>query len=139
VVFPIPVGLVADRLNKVWMLAVFALVGLAGALALPALAADRTTYAAALFLWGGVIGGLYPVGLAILSERFHGAGLASANAAYIMMYSLGMIAGPPALGLGLDLASPRGLFDALALLFAVYLAVVVAVSGPFRAKARRRA
>jgi MFS family permease len=139
VVFPIPIGLIADRLNKVRMLAAFAFVGLAGALALPALAVDRTTYAAGLFLWGGVIGGLYPVGLAVLSERFRGAGLASANAAYIMMYALGMIAGPPVLGFGLDLASPRGLFDALAALFAAYLALVAAVSGPLRLKPRRPA
>jgi len=139
VVFPIPIGLIADRLNKVRMLAAFAFVGLAGALALPALAVDRTTYAAGLFLWGGVIGGLYPVGLAVLSERFRGAGLASANAAYIMMYALGMIAGPPVLGFGLDLASPRGLFDALAALFATYLALVAAVSGPLRLKPRRPA
>jgi len=139
VVFPIPIGLIADRLNKVRMLAAFAFVGLAGALALPALAVDRTTYAAGLFLWGGVIGGLYPVGLAVLSERFRGAGLASANAAYIMMYALGMIAGPPVLGFGLDLASPRGLFDALAALFATYLELVAAVSGPLRLKPRRPA
>ena len=133
VVFPIPIGLVADRLNKRWMLAFFAFFGLAGALALPAFAADRATYALALFIWGGLIGGLYPVGLAILAEKFHGAQLASANAAYIMMYALGMMIGPPTLGLGLDLASPRGLFDALAVLFLAYLGLVLAFSGPVRA------
>lgn len=139
VVFPIPIGLVADRLNKTWMLAFFALFGLAGALALPALASDRSTYAAALFIWGGVIGGLYPVGLAILSERFRGAELGSANAAYIMMYSLGMMIGPPTLGFGIDLASPRGMFDALAVLFLAYLAFVVTRGAPSGARRRSRA
>jgi MFS family permease len=137
VVFPIPIGLVADRLNKIWMLAFFALFGFAGALALPALAADPTTYAIALFFWGGLIGGLYPVGLAILAGKFQGARLGSANAAYIMMYSVGMMAGPPALGLGLDLESPGGLFDALAALFLAYLALIVALSRPARALWRR--
>ena len=70
---------------------------------------------------------------AILAEKFHGAQLASANAAYIMMYAVGMMIGPPALGLGLDLASPRGLFDALSVLFLAYLGLVLAFSGPARA------
>jgi MFS family permease len=131
VVFPIPIGLIADRLNKIKLLAFFALFGMVGALALPALAADKPLYALALFVWGGIIGGLYTVGLALLAEKFHGARLVSANAAYIMMYALGMILGPPALGLGLDLASPHGLFDALALFFAAYLALIAALAGPF--------
>ncbi|WP_298427075.1 MFS transporter [Rhodoblastus sp.] len=134
VVFPVPIGLVADRVKKIRLLGFFAIFGFIGALALPAFVTDSTTYAAALFIWGGIIGGLYPVGLAILAEKFHGAQLASANAAYIMMYSLGMIGGPPALGLGLDLASPRGLFDALAVMFLAYLVLIAAIAGPFRAK-----
>ncbi len=105
-------------------------------MSLPAFAADRPLYALALFVWGGVIGGLYTVGLAALAEKFHGPKLGDANAAYIMMYALGMMAGPPALGLGLDLASPHGLFDALALFFAAYLLLVVIVNGPF---SKRRA
>jgi MFS family permease len=136
VVFPVPIGLIADRVKKVRLLASFAAFGFIGALALPAFASDWKTYAAALFIWGGLIGGLYPVGLAILAEKFHGAQLASANAAYIMMYSLGMIGGPPALGLGLDLASPRGLFDALAVMFLAFLALIVALAGPFSARGR---
>ena len=139
VVFPIPIGLIADRARKIRLLGFFALFGLVGALGLPALAANRPAYALALFVWGGIIGGIYPVGLALLAEKFQGARLGAANAAYIMMYALGMIVGPPALGLGLDLASPRGLFDALALFFAAYLALVVILAGPFSAARTRRA
>ncbi len=140
VVFPIPIGLIADRCNKIKLLAFFALFGMVGALALPALAADRPSYALGLFVWGGGIGGIYTVGLALLAEKFHGARLVSANAAYIMMYAVGMMAGPPALGLGLDLASPHGLFDTLALFFAAYLALIVVLAGPFPLlKARRTA
>jgi MFS family permease len=131
VVFPIPIGIIADRTRKIRLLGLFAVCGLIGALSLPALAANRPVYALALFVWGGIVGGIYPVGLALLAEKFQGARLGAANAAYIMMYALGMIIGPPALGLGLDLASPRGLFDALALFFVAYLALVTALAGPF--------
>ena len=55
-----------------------------------------------------------------------------------MMYSLGMMAGPPILGLGLDLSSPRGLFDALAVLFMAFLGLAAALIGPFRFQPRPR-
>lgn len=131
VVFPIPIGFVADRMKKLRLLTFFALFGCFGALALPAFVADPFAFGLALFIWGGVIGGIYPVGLAILAEKFDGARLGAANAAYIMMYSAGMVVGPPILGFGLDLASPRGLFDALGILFLAYLFLIAAILGPF--------
>jgi MFS family permease len=130
VVFPIPIGLVADRVSKSRLLGLFTLFGLFGALILPGLSAQRNVYAAAVFAWGGVTGGLYTVGLAALAEKFHGQKLAAANAAYVMMYALGMMLGPPALGLGLDFA-PHGLFDALGLLFVAYFCLVLFFHGPF--------
>jgi MFS family permease len=139
VLFPIPIGLIADRVNKIKLLGFFAFCGLLGALSLPAMTGNPSLYALALFIWGGIVGGLYPVGLALLAEKFQGARLGSANAAYIMMYAFGMMAGPPALGLGLDLASPRGMFDALALFFALYLALIAALAGPFPLGKTRRA
>ncbi len=138
VVFPVPLGMLADRTRKSRLLVLFALFGFAGALALPAFVADRAAYGAGLFVWGGVVGGIYTVGLAQLADKFQGARLASANAAYIMMYSLGMMAGPPMLGVGLDLAPPRGLFDALAVLFMAFLGLAAALMGPFRRQPRPR-
>ena len=128
VVFPIPIGLIADRVNRVRLMAFFALFGMAGALFLPAMTGNHWLYAAGLFVWGGVVGGLYPVGLAMLGDKYQGKQLGGANAAYIMMYATGMMIGPPALGLGLDLASPRGLFDTLALFFALYLALILGLN-----------
>ncbi len=138
VIFPVPLGMIADRTRKNRLLVLFALFGFAGALALPAFVADPVAYGAGLFVWGGVVGGIYTVGLAMLADKFQGARLASANAAYIMMYALGMMAGPPILGLGLDIAPPRGLFDALALLFMAFLGLAAALMGPFRRQPRPR-
>ncbi|MBB4196272.1 hypothetical protein CCR94_05465 [Rhodoblastus sphagnicola] len=133
VVFPVPIGIIADRTSKIRLLGWFSLVGLFGALILPGLAVHREVYAACLFVWGGVTGGLYTVGLAALAEKFHGANLSGANAAYVMMYALGMVVGPLALGLGLDFA-PHGLFDALGALFVVYLGLILFLHGPFAGK-----
>jgi MFS family permease len=130
VVFPVPIGMIADRMSKIRLLGWFTLFGLFGALILPGLAPQRDVYAISLFVWGGVTGGLYTVGLAALAEKFHGAKLAAANAAYVMMYALGMMVGPPALGLGLDFA-PHGLFDALAICFLLYFGLILFFHGPF--------
>ena len=67
---------------------------------MPGLSARREVYAFGLFLWGGVTGGLYTVGLATLAEKFHGEKLAAANAAYVMMYAWAWSVGLPALGFG---------------------------------------
>jgi hypothetical protein len=40
-----------------------------------------------------------------------------------MLYALGMIAGPPVVGLGMDLYSPNGLFLSIAGLLALYLSL----------------
>jgi hypothetical protein len=50
--------------------------------------------------------------------------LASANAAFVMLYSLGMLGGPPIAGLGMDFISPNGLFFSIAGLLVLYLGLV---------------
>jgi MFS family permease len=119
-VFQTPVGLISDWFDRRRLLVLIAGAGAVGALLLPlAREAAFAAFAALLFIWGGVVGSLYAVGLAYLGSRYKGAELASGNAAYIMLYSTGMLVGPPLIGLGLDLA-PAGLFVALALMLAAY-------------------
>lgn len=121
----LPVGYFADKLDKPKFLIALALCGLVGALVMP-IAAQYGLVALGLVLmvWGGLTSGLYTVGLAHLGASYHGAQLASANAAYIMYYSLGMMSGPPALGAALDLGDANGLFYGLAILCGLYLAIV---------------
>ena len=124
VIFQIPMGLLSDRYDRRRLLRINALTGLLGALALSfALHANFILFATLLVVWGGVVGSLYAVGLAHLGSRYQGPELTGANATYIMLYSVGMLAGPPLLGVGLDLA-PSGLFLAIALLLAAYLGIV---------------
>ena len=122
----LPIGLLADRVDRRWLLTGLALVGLGGA----ALLAGLGLRSVALFevllpLWGGIVGALYPVGLGELSARFSGADLASANSTYVMTYAAGMLVGPPVIGAGLDMVPPAGFFLAVMGLIALYLAVAV--------------
>ncbi len=122
VVFQLPIGFLSDRLDRRKLLLTLALLGACGALVLPfALAASFALFCGVLTVWGGIVGSLYAVGLAHLGARYKGAELASANAAFIMLYSIGMLAGPPIVGTGQDLLVPNGFFYSIAMLLGLYL------------------
>lgn len=122
VVFQLPIGFLSDRLDRRKLLLTLAVLGACGALVLPfALAASFALFCGVLTVWGGIVGSLYAVGLAHLGARFKGAELASANAAFIMLYSIGMLAGPPIVGTGQDLLVPNGFFVSIAMLLGLYL------------------
>lgn len=124
-VFQVPLGLVADRVDRRLVLLFCALVGSVGMALMAFVPMSRTALIVLLFVWGGIVAGLYTVGLAHLGGRFRGADLAQANAAFVVMYSAGLIVGPPLAGFGMDLWPPTGLPATLAALFATYVLVVV--------------
>ncbi len=62
----------------------------------------------ALAIWGGLIGGFYTVGLSHLAARFSGNDLAGANAAFVVMFNAGQLAGPPVIGVFLDASTRYG-------------------------------
>jgi len=124
VVFQLPVGFISDHVGRGKLLVWLVVFSLCGAIALAAAGPGRFLFFCCLLvIWGGVVGSLYAVGLAHLGSRYSGADLASANAAFIMLYALGMIGGPPFVGSGMDLNSPNGLFFSIAALLALYLAL----------------
>ncbi|MGB6326188.1 MAG: hypothetical protein WBG11_10565 [Methylocella sp.] len=102
--------------------------GLCGAIALAVAGPARLVlFCCLLVIWGGGGGRLYAVGLAHLGSRYGGPDLASANVAFIMLYSLyslRMLGGPPIAGFGMDLVPPNGFFFSIAALLALYLGLV---------------
>ena len=92
-------------------------------LALPYLTGNWYVLAVLLFFWGGVVAALYTIGLAHLGSRLSGHELASANAAFVFCYGLGMVLGPQAIGIGMDVFGDQGFAWSLALFFAAYVAL----------------
>lgn len=121
--FQIPVGLVADRVDRRLILLACGFTGLVGSLAIPFVTWSLPLFAAVLFVFGGMVAGLYTVGLTLLGQRFRGADLAAANAAFVMMYSTGALVGPPLSGFAMDLWNPQGLIIVLSGLCAVYVLI----------------
>lgn len=123
VISQVPLGLLADRFPKRHLLAAIAFLGVAGALALPyAAAAGPAPMFALLIAWGGVYGGLYTVGLALLADRYQGPDLAGGNAAFVVLFNAGLLLGPPVVGAGFDLSATHGLPLAMGLFFALVAA-----------------
>lgn len=122
VLLQIPLGLLSDRMrDRRQLLVACALIGLLGVLLLPVFAGNWYLSAAVLFVWGGVVAGLYTIGLAHLGSRLTGRDLAAANAAFVLCYGVGMLVGPQVIGIGMDIANPHGFAWAIALFFAGYL------------------
>lgn len=135
VLFQIPLGMVSDRIaDRRWVLVGCAVIGLAGMIAMPMLAASWTATAALLFVWGGAVAALYTVGLAHLGSQLSGQDLAAANAAFVFCYGLGMLIGPQAIGVGMDLVGPSGFAITIGAFFAAYLMLAASriISGPRR-------
>jgi MFS family permease len=126
VLLQIPIGMVSDHVkDRRYLLLACAIVGLAGTAFMPMFAANWHLMASLLFVWGGVVAAMYTVGLAHLGSKLSGHELASANAAFVLCYGVGMVLGPQAIGIGMDIFGPNGFGWALALFFAFYIALAV--------------
>ena len=109
VLFQLPLGLLSDRVDRRKLLLSMALISAGFAASLLLAQSNFWLNWGILFALGGISGGIYTVGLAHLGSRFSGMDLVSANAAFVMLYSMGLMIGPPLIGLGMDLAGPTGL------------------------------
>jgi MFS family permease len=103
------VGMLADRFNKRMLLIVFALLVAGGTLLLPFAMSDPLLLWPTLFLWGGIMGGIYTCGIALIGERFRRDELAAANASFIFTYEFGHLLGPTVAGIAMALWDPHGL------------------------------
>ncbi|MHC2103369.1 MFS transporter [Methylobacterium sp.] len=120
VLFQIPFGWLADRVDRGAVLLGAGLAGAAGSALIPLASGSPLALGLVLFAWGGIAGTLYTVGLTTLGDRVPASDLAGANAAFVVLYNVGLMLGPPLIGGGLDLVPPHGFAWALLALFLVF-------------------
>ncbi len=122
-----PIGWIADHTSRARAAIVTAGIIAAGAVAYPLLLEDLAApFWIMMFVWGGVSWGMYTLGLALLGERFPSAQLAAANAAFVMIYETGSIAGPVISGAALDRWSVYGLPISVGVAAVMFIAVALA-------------
>ncbi len=126
-----PLGWIADHTSRRGAALGTATIIVAGAAAYPFLLPGLGAgFWAMMFVWGGVSWGMYTLGLALLGERFPSGQLAAANAAFVMVYEMGSIAGPVTSGAALDRWPVFGLPCAVGAMAAAF--IVVAALQPRR-------
>ncbi|NEU13804.1 MFS transporter [Methylobacterium sp. BTF04] len=125
VMFQIPFGWLADRMDRRIVLLISALCGALGSSLIPLASSWFPALIVLLFVWGGLAGTLYTVGLAQLGASVRGPELAGANAAFVVLYNIGLMVGPPIIGGGMDLVPPQGFAYAMCGLFLAYAGIVV--------------
>jgi len=122
--FQIPLGWLADKTDRRETLKWIATTAAVTPLAIWAVGDYLPGMMLLFFIQAGVASGLYTVGLALLGERFSGGAIAAANAAFIFAYGTGSLVGPPASGTSMDVVGPHGLMIVMALIAAIYAALV---------------
>lgn len=126
VALQIPLGIWSDKTKDRRSVLLFCtLCGVAGAILLPFVIQIGWLALVVLFLYGGIISGMYTVGLAHLGSKMSGTDLAQANAAFVLCYGFGMALGPQLTGVLMDLMGANGFAVGLFTFFAVYTAVYV--------------
>jgi predicted MFS family arabinose efflux permease len=121
-------GILADRIGVRPSLALCAAAGAAAPLAIAAVGAQAGWAFGLVFLYSGLVTGLYTVGIVWLARRFVGAELAAGNAAFALCYGVGQIIGPAGAGAAFGAFGPIGLMAGLAAMSGLYLAALMASS-----------
>ena len=109
VVLQIPIGWLADRISRRFLMNIMAITTMIGSLLLSLLIGGSILLWPMLFVWGAVAFGIYTIALVELGDRFSGALLLAGNGAFGMMWGIGGIFGPPVAGAAMDLIGPEGL------------------------------
>jgi MFS family permease len=114
-----PIGWMADHWDRRAVLAGCAALSAGLVMLLPLMPAASSAVYVVLLLWGGISFAIYPVGLAILGQRFKGGDMARANTAFSLLYILGGLVGRPMTGAAMDAFGDRGFGWTIAVIYVV--------------------
>lgn len=123
----IPIGAIADRQGRARTLLSVAALSAVLPLVILIAGAFKPALFPLLFLYGGIAGSFYTLGLSMLGERLSGGMLAVGNAAFVFAFGLGSLVGPPVSGAAMDAMDPGGLMLAFSATAGLYLVIALLV------------
>jgi MFS family permease len=125
-ILAVPFSWLADRVDRMGLLAAFVLLTMAGLALMPW--AVRQPVLAGLFAFGfgGVEGMIYTLGVVLVGARFKGALLAAATTLFTACWGVGTVIGPLLVGVGMDRFGEERMALVILLIFAAYLPLPVA-------------
>jgi MFS family permease len=117
-------GFLADRLGRDLTLRLCAVPAALTILLLAFGGHSGIAFAAAMFLAGGTISGVYTLGLILIGQDFRGQRLAIASTGFAMAYSAGAVVGSTPVGYAIDLFGPGALPVFISASFVAFIALV---------------
>ena len=120
----IPIGWLADRYDRMWVITSCGVFSVVGAAMLPFVVTIPWLVCLVVFMWTGFFAGIYTIAMTLAGQWFEGLDLATAMAGFGVFWGLGGIAGPLVGGVAMDLWDPHG----LAVVFLGAAVIFVAVS-----------
>jgi len=121
----LPIGLLADRMDRSRLLIYcVAFAGVCAAL-LPFVVSSIVAMMGLLFLLGGFVNGINTVSLTLIGERFRGSELATASAGVGVLWGIASLIGPAITGVAMDLYDPEGFVIVMVVLSAVFVVSTV--------------
>ncbi len=121
----IPLGWLADRIDRLALLSACVLGTLLALLLMPAMVTRPGIAPAYAFAFGGIEGMIYTLGVVLIGERFRGEMLAAATTMFTACWGTGTVLGPLLAGIGMDRLGAESMASIVAAFFAVYLPVPV--------------
>ena len=116
-----PVGWLADHMNR-RLLAFLGTLGLVAAtILIPHVAPVAPWNWIHFFIYGGLMMGLYTVGMVLRGEQYRDAALASASATFGVMWGAGTLVGPLLGGFGMRSMGPDGIVVVIAAVLLLFL------------------
>ena len=119
-IFQLPLGWLADRVERTGLHLVCGVVAMSIGIGLPWLLQATWLLWPMLVLLGAVAGGIYTLALVLIGQRFKGQDLVTANASVGLLWGVGSLVGPLVSGAAMDVA-PHGLPMALALMAGLFV------------------
>ena len=125
-ILSLPLGWVADHVNRMGMLVFILLLTMSGLLAFPyAMQLEPWLVFLFFFVFGGIEGMIYTLGVVLIGERFKGTQLAAATTAFSACWGAGTMLGPLLVGIGMDRLGNGSMVLIIFAIFAVYLPLPV--------------
>lgn len=123
VVLQLPLGWLADHVQRYKLLLSCIILTMIGFLILPWIITSSVAGPIFIFVLGGAEGMIYALGVILLGQRFRGAELAAASVLFTGMWGAGTMLGPLIVGAGMDILGDLSMSYLIAAIYLIYLPV----------------
>ena len=125
ILLTIPIGIALDKFNKVASLVVILVIAIASIVAIPFVIKSTILTVIVFLIVSAATGGIYVVGISMLTDKFRTQNLVTANIVMLMMNAIGGFAGVSATGAAIQYWGQQGLVMSLFVLVFFFLLFVV--------------